>query len=90
MLEAAADDEGPRLLVLLNAEHLLRQFTLDDLTEERTVFGQVDSFVPEGSQFLLQKFFLSGFGRSIRRAISVDDMLQGSEVLLGRPMTGSS
>ena len=35
----------------------------------------------------MSQFFLSGFGRSIRRAISVDDMLQGSEVLLGRPMT---
>lgn len=90
VLDAVPDqDDAPRLLVLLNSECLVGSATIDDLAEERTVFGQVDAFVPEGSAYPLQKYFLSGFNRSLRRAFPVDDLLSRSGEVLGRPVAAS-
>lgn len=88
VLDASVDDDqSPRVLVLLDSDYLVGQTTLDDLAEDRTVFGQVDTFTPAGSEYSLEKFFLSGFGRAIRRAISVEEMIAGLGPMLGRPTT---
>jgi len=82
--------DGPdemRVLVLLESGYLVGQTSLDDLEDERTVFGQVDAIVAEGSHYSLEKFFLSGFGRPLRRAISVEQLLEGMQSGFGRPMT---
>lgn len=87
VLDSLHDEGQPRVLVLLEADQFVGKATLDDLTEERTVFGQVDAFVSEGANYPLEKFFLSGFNRSIRRAISVEDILSGAGSITGRDMT---
>lgn len=84
-----AGDDAPRVLVLLDSECLVGSATIDDLAEERTVFGQVDGFVSEGSVYSLLKYFLSGFSRSIRRAFPVDNLLSGFGEMLGRPVAAS-
>ncbi|HET7415656.1 MAG TPA: hypothetical protein VFI97_08185 [Arthrobacter sp.] len=75
------------VLVLLDSGCLVDRVSLDDLEEERTVFGQVDVFLPEGSQYSLDKFFLSGFSRAIRRSISAEQLLSGMGPSLGKPMS---
>lgn len=88
VLDASVDDEqSPRVLVLLDSDYLVGHVTLDDLADDRTVFGQVDTFTPAGTEYSLEKFFLSGFSREIRRAISVDEMFAGIGPMLGRSMT---
>lgn len=81
------DDEAPRVLVLLEPDKLVGSATLDDLTEERSVFGQVDAFVSEGASYSLEKFFLSGFSRSLRRSIPLNQLLGGLKPFLGREAT---
>ncbi|ROZ61498.1 hypothetical protein EDL96_13245 [Kocuria soli] len=75
------------VLVLLDSGCLVDRASLDSLEDERTVFGQVDVFLPEGSQYSLEKFFLSGFSRAIRRSISAEQLLSGMGASFGRPMT---
>lgn len=79
--------DAPRVLVLLDSELLVGRATIDDIAEERTVFGQVDAFVSEGDSYSLEKFFLSGFNRSIRRTFPVQGMLESFGPLMGRTMT---
>lgn len=88
VLNATIDGaEQAHVVVLLDSGRLVDRTSLDDLEDERTVFGQVDAMVAEGSQYSLEKFFLSGFSRPIRRAISVEQLLSGTELSLGKPMT---
>lgn len=88
VLTATLDDaEEMRVLVLLDSGFLVGQTSLDDLEEERTVFGQVDTIAAEGSHYSLDKFFLSGLDRPIRRAVDVEQMLEAMGKGFGRPMT---
>jgi hypothetical protein len=80
-----ADETG--VLVLLDAGHLVGRIHLDDLEGERTIFGQVDAVVPEGSEYSLEKFFLSGVSRSMRRSMSGEKLLEAMQSVVGRPMT---
>lgn len=82
-------DVGPRVLVLLESDQLVGKATLDDLTEERTVFGQVDAFVAEGGTYSLEKFFLSGISRGIRRSFPLENILSGFKPMLGREVSPS-
>jgi hypothetical protein len=67
VLDTTLDDaQETRVLVLLDSGCLVGQAGLDDVEGERTVFGQVDSIIAEGSPYSLEKFFLSGFGSRVR------------------------
>ncbi|MER7589616.1 hypothetical protein ABTW72_18985 [Micromonospora sp. NPDC127501] len=77
VLEAALEDANEtQVLVLLDAGYLSGRTGPDDLEGDRTVFGQVDALVAEGSNYSLDKFFLSGFSRAFRRTFSVEDLLK--------------
>jgi len=84
---ALGDANKTHVLVLLDSERLVGQAAVDDLEGERTVFGQVDTIVGEGSHYSLDKFFLSGMGRSMRRAIPLENLLDGMAAISGKPMT---
>jgi len=88
VLETTLDGDEPlNVVVLLDSGYLVGRANLDSLEDDRTVFGQVDTFLPEGSQYSLEKFFLSGFSRAIRRNISAEQLLSGMEASFGKPMT---
>lgn len=88
VLDATTEVDGDvRVLVLLDSDQLVGNSTLDDLTEERTVFGQVDAFVEEGRTYSLEKFFLSGFSRNIRRTMPIGQLLSGLTPMFGREIT---
>lgn len=88
VLDLASDDgQENRTLALLNAAHLTGGATLDDLEGERSVFGIIDTIVPDGQNYSLEKFFLSGVGRAVRRAFDTAELLQGMSEGFGRPFT---
>ncbi|WP_148083660.1 hypothetical protein [Micromonospora sp. Llam0] len=70
------DSNKTRVLVLLEAGYLTGRTGPDDLEGERAVFGQVDAVVAEGSSYSLDKFFLSGFSRPVRRSFPVEELLK--------------
>lgn len=69
------DSEGRKIIVLLAADDLLAKSTIDDLEGDRTVFGLVHDIVPQDKQYSLEKVFLAGFSRSIRRTFKTKDLL---------------
>jgi hypothetical protein len=76
VLEANLNDSAnTRVLVLLDSRSMVGESNVDDLEGDRTVFAQVDSIVPEDSSYSLDKFFLTGFPRTIRRAFSLGAMV---------------
>lgn len=87
VLNGVSDASNTRVLVLLDSGNLAGQASLDDLEGDRTIFGQVDAVIPEDGVYSLEKFFLSGFGRAMRRAINPAQMLEGLSEGIGRPMS---
>ncbi|OLT31938.1 hypothetical protein [Serinicoccus sp. CUA-874] len=83
------DDDAPRAIVLLDGGNILAGHSLQDLEGDRAVFGQVDAFVDSGNTFSLEKFFLSGFSRAMRRSIDVTEMLGSLSGLMGRKVDAS-
>lgn len=82
VLEADEEDsEGRKIIVLLTADDLLAKNTIDDLEGDRSVFGLVHDMVPQGKQYSLEKVFLAGFSRSIRRTLKTKDLLSLGAVL---------
>lgn len=81
------DSAETHVLALLDAGCLVGTSTIDDLEGDRTIFGQVDALVGAESRYSLDKFFLSGIGRPVRRAIPMESLLGGMAEALGKPMT---
>ncbi|MCZ4540655.1 hypothetical protein O4090_11455 [Dietzia kunjamensis] len=79
------DSEGRRIIVLLSAGDLTVKSTIDDLEGDRTVFGVVHEIVPESRQYSLEKVFLSGVSRSVRRAFKTEALLDLATAL-NRPI----
>lgn len=80
------DAEGRSIIVLLSADDLTAKSTIDDLEGDRNVFGLVHEIVPEMKQYSLEKVFLTGFSRSIRRAFNTKDLLSLAAAL-NRPIS---
>lgn len=69
------DSEGRKIIVLLTADDLVAKSTIDDLEGDRSVFGLVHEIVPPNKRYSLEKVFLAGFSRSIRRTINTKVLL---------------
>lgn len=90
VLDALPDNsEEPRVLVLIESENIFGRNTVDDFEDERTVFGQVDSVVGAGASYSLEKFFLKGFNRSVRRSFNLEDAVEKFSPIIGREVTAS-
>lgn len=81
--------EEHRVLVLIESENILGRSSIDDFEDERTVFGQVDTVVGAGASYSLEKFFLSGFNRSVRRSFNIENELEKFSPMVGREITAS-
>ncbi|WP_149029425.1 DUF6414 family protein [Corynebacterium halotolerans] len=85
VLQAVLEDEdAPQVLALLNAGHMVAGNDIDNLENELAIFGQVERVVGENRSFSLEKFYLSGLNRTMRRAISSDQLLAGVAKMTGR------
>jgi len=80
------DPDGRSIIVLLSADDLTAKNTIDDLEGDRTVFGLVHEIVPEMQEYSLEKVFLAGISRSIRRALKTNDLLKLAAAL-NRPIS---
>lgn len=88
VLDRISDDpEASRTLVLLDAENFVRGSTMDDLEGERTVFGSIDTLVGEDQDYSLEKFFMSGISRAVRRMFDPAELLQGVSEGFGRSLS---
>ncbi|MFD2768403.1 DUF6414 family protein [Micromonospora eburnea] len=88
VLDATLEDaDETHVLVLLDAGHLAGRAGPDDLEGERTIFGQVDALVAEGTNYSLDKFFLSGFSRAIRRTLPLEELLKNMPMPSEKPVT---
>lgn len=83
------DDDQTQVLALLSSDNITHGNTLDDLEGDRSVFGYVDTVVADGGEYSLEKFFLSGLGRAVRRAFKPADLLPGMSEMLGREVTSN-
>ena len=83
------DGDDLRAIVLLDGGNVLAGHSLQDLEGDRAVFGQVDTLVDAGKTFSLEKFFLSGFSRAIRRSLDTTEMLEGFSGITGRKVDSS-
>lgn len=88
VLDRVSDDpQTPRTLVLLDADHFVRGSTMDDLEGDRTVFGSIDTLVGEEQVYSLEKFFMSGISRAVRRMFDPAELLHGVSEGLGRAVS---
>lgn len=88
VLDRVSDDsEASRTLVLLDAEHFVRGSSMDDLEGERTIFGSIDTLVGEDQDYSLEKFFMSGISRAVRRMFDPAELLQGVSEGFGRSLS---
>lgn len=55
------------VIALLDSEWLVGNNTEDDLEEDRTFFGLVETFKPKGKVYSLEKYFTRGLNRTLRR-----------------------
>lgn len=83
------DGDDLRAIVLLDGGNVLAGHSLQDLEGDRAVFGQVDTLVDSGKTFSLEKFFLSGFSRAMRRSLDMTEMLGSLSGLIGRKVDAS-
>ncbi|MDQ1684611.1 MAG: hypothetical protein QOC82_1348 [Frankiaceae bacterium] len=82
-----------RLVVLVDPGHMYGSATVDDLDGELTLFGIVDRLLPEATSFSLERYFLPGLNRTLRRALSGDQlvkMLEGFGAMTGEKVDAAS
>jgi hypothetical protein len=91
--ELVLDEREERFIVLVDPSHVYGSATVDDLDGELTVFGIVDRLLPPGASFSLEKYFLPGLNRTLRRALSGDQlvkMLEGFGEMTGEKVDAAS
>lgn len=91
--ELLLDEREERFIVLVDPGHVYGSATVDDLDGELTVFGIVDRVLPPGASFSLEKHFLPGLNRTLRRALSGDQlvkMLEGFGEIAGEKIDAAS
>jgi len=73
----SADDVT--VIALLDSEWLVGNNTEDDLEEDRTFFGLVETFKPEGN-YSLEKHFTRGLNRTLRRKVDLKQLYKSVEL----------
>ncbi len=87
VFELARDTPGPRTFLLVHPAHLFGSAAVDDIDGELTVVGTVDRLINEGDSFSLERHFLPGLNRTVRRAFQgegVSGLLESFSNVLGR------
>ena len=74
----SADDMT--VIALLDSEWLVGNNTEDDLEEDRTFFGLVEAFKPEGKVYSLEKHFTRGLNRALRRKVDSKQLYNSVEL----------
>ena len=74
----SADDMT--VIALLDSEWLVGNNTEDDLEEDRTFFGLVETFKPEGGFYSLEKHFTRGLNRALRRKVDLKQLYESVEL----------
>ena len=68
------------VIALLDSEWLVGNNTEDDLEEDRTFFGLVETFKPEGEFYSLEKHFTRGLNRALRRKVDLKRLYESVEL----------
>ena len=68
------------VIALLDSEWLVGNNTEDDLEEDRTFFGLVETFKPKGKIYSLEKHFTRGLNRTLRRKIDLKQLYESVEL----------
>lgn len=88
LYEINGDDLPVKFVTVLDPSHLFRSTSMEDLEGDVSIFGLVDRVVREGAEVSLERHVLPGLNRTIRRALgsagSIENLLEGSEQVLGR------
>ena len=74
----SADDMT--VIALLDSKWLVGNNTEDDLEEDRTFFGLVETFKPEGGFYSLEKHFTRGLNRALRRKVDLKQLYKSVEL----------
>lgn len=59
-----------KVVVLLDSGLLANNHSEDDLEDDKTILGLVETFKPEGKAYSLESFLSGGIGRALRRQLS--------------------
>ena len=68
------NEDQHNVIALLDSDNLIRSATEDDLEDDRTILGLVETFKVEGSFFNLEKFFMPAMPRALRRKMPLNDL----------------
>lgn len=71
-------EEDPNVIVMLNAENILNDYSPEDLEGNLSIFGTVERIVGEGRTFSLERFYLAGLNRALRRSIDIKQLMKDS------------
>jgi len=72
-----SDVPDVKIVVLADPAHLFGPHGMEDLEGERTLLGTVDRLVTDGSIYSLERHFLPGMNRTIRRHLKTQGGLAG-------------
>lgn len=76
-------EEETKVIVLLDSGLLIDNHSEDDLEDDKTILGLVETFKAEGKSYSLDSFLSGGIGRALRRQIDTKKMYESLGALYG-------
>lgn len=69
-------EDDTKVIALLDSGLLVGNNSEDDLEDDKTILGLVETFKPEGGSYSLERFFSGGMGRALRRQMKTEKMYE--------------
>lgn len=66
--------EERTVVALLDSDLLVGNSSEDDLEDDKTILGLVETFKPEGSSYSLERYFSGGMARTLRRQMKSQNL----------------
>lgn len=76
-------DNQTRVIALLDSGLLVNNSSEDDLEDDKTILGLVETFKSEGKSYSLESFLSGGVGRALRRKVNATKMYESFGTLFG-------
>ena len=76
-------DEETKVIALLDSGCLVNGCSEDDLEDDKTVLGLVETFKPEGGSYSLERYFSGGMGRALRRQMKAENLFESMGKIYG-------
>lgn len=72
-----------KIIALLDSDLLVRNYSEDDLEDDKTILGLIETFKPEGGSYSLERFFSGGMTRAMRRQMKPEKLYGSLGALYG-------